>query len=160
MFIGLAVFGSLSDKLLTKYAGTGEKKPEYRLPPMIVAGAFIPIGLFIYGWTAEYQVFWFWPIFGTGILGLGLLGIFMCIQTYLIDAYTIHAASAVAANTILRSLAGALLPLAGPPLYQNLGLGWGNSLLGFISVAMLPVPWLFAKYGESIRKNPRFQPKL
>lgn len=81
----------------------------------------------------------------------------MPIQTYLIDAFTIHAASAIAANTVLRSLCGALLPLAGPKMYATLGLGWGNSLLGFVAVAMLPIPWLFYKYGERIRTHPRFQ---
>jgi hypothetical protein len=82
----------------------------------------------------------------------------MCIQTYLVDAFTLYAASAIAANTIIRSLVGALLPLAGPSLYQKLGLGWGNSLLGFIATAMIPIPYLFYKYGERIRKDPRFQP--
>lgn len=81
----------------------------------------------------------------------------MSIQTYLIDAYTLYAASAIAANTIFRSLVGAILPLAGPSLYARLGLGWGNSLLGFIAVAMIPIPWFFIKYGERIRKHPRFQ---
>ena len=81
----------------------------------------------------------------------------MPIQTYLIDAFTIHAASAIAANTVLRSLCGALLPLAGPKMYATLGLGWGNSLLGFVAVTMLPIPWLFYKYGQRIRTHPRFQ---
>ena len=81
-------------------------------------------------------------------------------QTYLVDAFTLHAASALAANTVLRSLIGALLPLAGQQMYDTLGLGWGNSLLAFISVAMCPIPWIFYRYGERIRKNPRFQVKL
>ncbi len=37
----------------------------------------------------------------------------MAMQTYLIDAFTRYAASAVAANTVLRSLFGGLLPLSG-----------------------------------------------
>ena len=84
----------------------------------------------------------------------------MPIQTYLVDAYALYAASAIAANTIWRSAFGAILPLAGQPMYQALGLGWGNSLLGFIAVAMLPIPYLLTKYGERIRTNPKFQPRL
>jgi hypothetical protein len=38
----------------------------------------------------------------------------MPISTYLIDAFTIYAASALAANAVLRSLMGALIPLPGP----------------------------------------------
>ena len=73
-------------------------------------------------------------------------------QTYLIDVFGSEAAaSALAALTLVRSLAGAFLPLAGPPLYKALGLGWGNSLLGFIGLAFTPVPWFFYKYGERIR---------
>ncbi|MCJ1246989.1 hypothetical protein MMC30_004200 [Trapelia coarctata] len=175
MFVGIAIVGGISDYLVKRLSANGEMKPEYRLPPMIPGFFCIPTGLFIYGWTTEKQVFWFVPIFGSSLVGLGLLATFvgspahllmvdfadhkrqMPIQTYLIDAFTIHAASAIAANTVLRSLAGALLPLAGPKMYATLGLGWGNSLLGFIAVAMLPIPWLFYKYGERIRTNPRFQ---
>jgi hypothetical protein len=80
----------------------------------------------------------------------------MPISSYLIDAFTIYAASAIAANTVLRSLVGALLPLAGPSMYEALGLGWGNSLLGFLALAMVPIPILFWKYGERLRISKRF----
>lgn len=81
----------------------------------------------------------------------------MTISTYLVDAYTIYAASAMAANTVFRSLVGALLPLAGGPMYKALGLGWGNSLLGFISLALAPLPVIFYIYGERIRKSTLFR---
>lgn len=81
----------------------------------------------------------------------------MCTATYLVDAYTIYAASAIAANTVLRSLLGALLPLAGSKMYQTLGLGWGNSLLAFIALALAPVPLLFYRYGERIRNSKIFK---
>jgi hypothetical protein len=84
----------------------------------------------------------------------------MCLQTYLIDAFVMYAASAVAANTVLRSLLGGLLPLSGLKMYDALGFGWGNSLLGFIALALVPVPVLFVIYGERIRKHPKFQLKL
>jgi hypothetical protein len=80
----------------------------------------------------------------------------MPIMTYLVDAYTIFSASVIAANTVLRSLLGALLPLGGPSMYKALGLGWGNSLLGFIALAMVPLPMVFWKYGERIRTSKRF----
>lgn len=81
----------------------------------------------------------------------------MTIQTYLVDAFTVHAASAIAANTVLRSVFGAVLPLAGLDMYDKLGLGWGNSLLGFVALAFIPVPVFFRLKGERIRTNPRFQ---
>lgn len=77
----------------------------------------------------------------------------MPVQLYLIDACgPKKAASALAANTILRSIAAGLLPLAGTPLYDKLGLGWGNSLLGFLAIMFLPVPWLLYRYGRRLRE--------
>ncbi len=72
---------------------------------------------------------------------------------YLVDAFTVYAASALAASAVMRSVAGALLPLAGLPLYDNLGAGWGNSLLAFIALALAPTSLLLLKYGEAIRKR-------
>lgn len=64
---------------------------------------------------------------------------------YLVDAFTVFAASSLAANTVVRSVAGAVLPLAGLSMYDALGLGWGNSLLGFIALALAPLPFWISK---------------
>jgi hypothetical protein len=74
-------------------------------------------------------------------------------NVYLIDVFTVYAASAMAANTVLRSVVAAVLPLAGPKMYKALGYGWGSSLLGFVAIAFLPVPLIFIKYGERLRTN-------
>ncbi|OAA45877.1 Major facilitator superfamily domain, general substrate transporter [Beauveria brongniartii RCEF 3172] len=167
--LGVAYFSSASDRYIKKKAkeagdlaaddddGDGEEgmvrrrpsvgaiKPEYRLPPLRLGAVLLPVGLFIYGWTAQYKVHWIVPIIGTTIMG--------SLQLYLVDTFTIYAASALAANSVVRSLLGAVLPLAGGPMYEKLGLGWGNSLLAFIAVALIPVPWLFMRYGEFLRKR-------
>lgn len=72
-------------------------------------------------------------------------------MNYLVDTFDIYSASALAANMVLRSLGGAFLPLAGEDMYDALGLGWGNSLLAFISLALVPVPFVIFKYGHRIR---------
>lgn len=84
----------------------------------------------------------------------------MTVQSYLVDAFTIYAASAMAANTIVRSLFGGILPLSGLKMYVALGYGWGNSLLGFIALAMVPVMWFFEKKGKWLRESPRFKLNL
>jgi hypothetical protein len=81
----------------------------------------------------------------------------MASAMYLVDAYTVHAASVTAASTIFRCLLGAVLPLAGPEMYHALGLGWGNSLLGFIAVVFIPVPLVLYIYGERIRSTKLFK---
>ncbi|KAI0105033.1 major facilitator superfamily domain-containing protein [Nemania sp. FL0031] len=132
-------------------------KPEHRLISLPLGAILLPAGLFLYGWTAQYEIHWIVPIIGMGITGIGSIVIFMGILSYLIDAYTIYSASAIAANSIVRSIASAVLPLAGLPLYQNLGVGWGNSVLGFIAVAFIPVSFLVLKHGGYLRQ--RFEVK-
>ena len=55
-------------------------------------------------------------------------------------------------RTFFRSILGTFLPLAGPPLYTSLGLGWGNSVLGFIAVALVPIPILLYRYNVLISR--------
>ncbi|KNG49246.1 proteasome component pre4 [Stemphylium lycopersici] len=162
MIVGMVALGILSDKIIVKQQAKGDVKPEHRLPLFLtLPGAIgLPVGVFVYGWAVEYKVHWIVPIIFTAFIGLGNLTAMMTIQTYLVDAFTIHAASAIAANTVLRSIFGAFLPLSGLSMYDALGLGWGNSLLGFISLAFIPVPVLFKFYGERIRTNKRFQVQL
>ncbi|KAH7391923.1 major facilitator superfamily domain-containing protein [Pyrenochaeta sp. MPI-SDFR-AT-0127] len=159
MIVGMAVLGVVSDRIIRKQQAKGNVKPEHRLPLILtLPGAVgLCIGVFVYGWTTYYRVHWIVPIIATSFIGLGNLTAMMTIQTYLVDAFTFHAASAIAANTVLRSVFGAVLPLSGLSMYDALGLGWGNSLLGFISLAFIPVPILFRYYGERIRTNPKFQ---
>ena len=153
--VGLAVVGLTSDKIvihLTRKNG-GKFESEMRLPAMVFHACFIPISFFWYGWSADKKAHWLVPIIGMVPFSFGMIGIFLPIQTYLIDCFTTYAASAIAALTASRSLVGALLPLAGGPMYKSLGLGWGNSVLGFIALACIPIPVFFSKYGKGIRKR-------
>ncbi|KAI1060387.1 hypothetical protein LB506_007150 [Fusarium annulatum] len=150
--IGVITFAKLSDRLLN--AKEAQCRPEPRLIMMMFVSPMFPIGLFIYGWTTEFKVHWVVPIIGTAICGPGAVIINSSSQTYIIDIFGPQAAaSALAAITLLRNLTGAFLPLAAPALYANLGLGWGNSVLAFITVAFIPVPIYFYLYGASLRKR-------
>lgn len=118
----------------------------------IPCAVLFPVGLFWYGWSAEARVFWLMPDIGAGILAVGTISGYYAIQTYVIDSYQKYAASAVAAITALRSLCGFGFPLFAPTLYDNLGYGWGNSLLAFIAIAIgVPAPWFFWTYGKRLR---------
>ncbi|KJK63059.1 MFS like protein [Aspergillus parasiticus SU-1] len=131
----------------------GATKPEFRLESLIYGAIAIPIGFFIYGWTAQYHVDSAVPIVATGIVGFGVMFTFIPFNVYMIDAYTKYAASAIAAGNILRSLSAALLPLVGVPLYNRLGYGWGNSLLAFVSLGLGAMSLLFRRYGEEWRRK-------
>ena len=155
---GVFAVGALSDRFLKAKIAAGKTvKPEDRLPFALIIPAvlLLPAGLFIYGWGAEKHVHWILPQIGTAFIGFGMMIVMMCIQVYLVDAFPVHAASVTAANAVLRSLLGALLPLVGLDLYDAIGLGWGNSVLGFLALGLAPIPVLFAIFGEKIRTNPK-----
>ncbi|KAB8242349.1 major facilitator superfamily domain-containing protein [Aspergillus flavus] len=157
--IGISCFGALSDKIqnILIARNNGQAEPEFRLPPLIPGSFLIPIGLFWYGWSTQMHIHWIMPIIGLGWVGCGMIATLLPIQAYLVDAFGEYAASAIAANTVVRSIVGAFLPLAGPSMYATLGLGWGNSLLGFVALGLLPVPVVFYFYGKKIRMNSRYQ---
>ncbi|KAJ5182789.1 hypothetical protein N7492_000405 [Penicillium capsulatum] len=153
--LSLFVIAMTSDRLVVKLTARngGKFECEMRLPMMIIFACILPISFFWYGWSADKHVHWIVPILGMLPFGLGMMGVYMPIQTYIIDCYPEYAASANATLTATRSLVGALLPLAGPAMFKALGLGWGNSLLGFIALAFVPVPILFNKFGKTIRER-------
>lgn len=158
-FLGTQICAPLNDKfyrrLKAKNGGVG--KSEYRIPLMVPGALLIPIGLFIYGWTAQYKTHWIGPNIGAAIFAAGTIMVFQCCQTYIVDAYTRYAASAVASTTVLRSLCGFGFPLFAPYMYNALGYGWGNSLLAFIALALgVPAPFLLWKYGERLRMKSKF----
>ncbi|OAL32814.1 hypothetical protein AYO20_07771 [Fonsecaea nubica] len=131
-------------------------EPEYRLPPAMFGGILVPIGLFWFGWTTYSSVHWIVPIIGSAVFGIGLFLAFTGILTFLVDAYPGFAASAVAANCLVRLLFAGAFPLFGTQMYQNLNYQWASSLLGFLALACVPLPFFFYRYGKKIRSRSRF----
>lgn len=124
-----------------------------RLANTIYFAPCIPLSLFIYAWTARASVHWIVPCLSFLPFGMGMGSIFVTCQTYAADAFLTTAASAVAVLVFMRSIFGAFLPLIGPNVYETLGLGWGNSLLGFLAILVTPVPFAFLKWGGRVRNK-------
>ncbi|KZF21471.1 MFS general substrate transporter [Xylona heveae TC161] len=136
----------------------GRVIPEERLPPMILGAIIFPPGLFWFAWTSNKHILWVPQVISGIPIGMGVLMIFMQGLNYLIDVYLMHANSAIAANTLLRSAAGAGFPLFAAPMFHNLGVAWATSLLAFLLVAMAPVPIIFFFYGKKIRQWSKYSP--
>lgn len=84
-------------------------------------------------------------------MGLGFFTIFQAALNYLIDTFQSVAASAVAANTFLRSVFAGCFPLFATAMFRNLGVPWASSVLGFFAIALIPIPYLFYIFGPRIR---------
>lgn len=41
-------------------------------------------------------------------------------------------------------------------VYERLGIDWATSLLGFIALALMPVPWVFFKFGPQLRAKSKY----
>ncbi|KAK7935433.1 hypothetical protein PG985_000928 [Apiospora marii] len=134
----------------------GNAPPEARLPPAIVGSVLLPIGLFWFAWTNGLDVHWIVPIIASGFFGAGLVLVFLSLMNYLVDSYVVYAASVLASNAVLRSLLGAAFPLFTTNMYSNLGIHWASTIPAFLSLACLPFPFLFWKYGAEIRMKCKY----
>ncbi len=84
--------------------------------------------------------------------------IFVAYLSYLVDTYLMYAASAIAANTIVRSAVGSTAPLFTDYMFTALGIGGGGSLIGGVACLLAVIPFAFYKYGRRIRVRSRFAP--
>lgn len=168
-FIGILIgvlIGSITIVITTKTRFARKLKkhgkviPEERLPPMILGAFILPIGLFWFAWTSSPHITWVPQVMSGIFIGWGILMIFLQGLSYIIDVYMWNANSAIAANTILRSLAGGGFPMFATAMYHTLGVAWATSLLGFLCIAMIPAPILFFIYGNKIRKMSKFSPSV
>ncbi|KAL8921019.1 MAG: hypothetical protein Q9208_005910 [Pyrenodesmia sp. 3 TL-2023] len=126
-------------------------RPEIRLQPAMVGAFFIPVCLFWFGWSARPSVHWIMPIIGSTFFSMGSFLLFMAVFSYLGDAYPKYVASVFAGNDLIRSVVGAAFPLFANSMYRKLGVDWASSMLGFLSIAFIPIPFVLYFYGKRIR---------
>ncbi|KAF2087021.1 MFS general substrate transporter [Saccharata proteae CBS 121410] len=125
-----------------------QRRPEDVLFPAMVASPFLPTSLFWFGWSAEKHVHWICPVIAIAVYGWATFLVFNSCLFYLINVYGhLYGASAAAANRLLSLLLGIAFPLFALPMYRNLGVGWASSLLGFMALILVPMPWIFYKHG-------------
>ncbi|OJD17080.1 hypothetical protein AJ78_02780 [Emergomyces pasteurianus Ep9510] len=157
MLIAMAI-NIVYDKRYQKIARDhgGFAPPEARLPICIIGGVSIPIGLFWFAWTNSPSVHFLASIAAGIPFGLGMVLVFLGVINYLIDSYTIYAASVLAANSVLRSLFGAAFPLFTRYMFEGLGIHWASTIPAFLALACVPFPFIFYKYGASIRRRCKF----
>ena len=160
-----------------KEGRSGVVAPEHRLYAAMMGSFGVPVGLFWFAWTSRAEVHWISPVLATVPFAWGNICVFTSATLYLIDVYgPLNGASALAANGLVRYVAGAAFPLFTVQsesyilkdlvkgnsansilsVYDRLGIAWATSLLGFLSLTMLPIPWVLFKFGPQIRKKSHF----
>ncbi|KAI5820657.1 major facilitator superfamily domain-containing protein [Pyronema omphalodes] len=161
LFIGM-ISGILSDPFWARMQAkltarnNGVREPEFRLLSGVLGGILVPIGIFWFSWTTFPSIHWIVPIIASVFFGIGTLLVFSAVFTFLVEAYPLYAASALAANSFVRSCFAAGFPLFSGVLYQKLGNQWAGSVLGFLCLVMAPTMAAFMVWGKKIRANSRF----
>lgn len=140
----------------------------------LVFSAFFGIGKLSLGRVVE----WYDLSDTDHALSAGTTLAFQGILNYLTDTYVLYAASVLAgrsilrkatpdassysvlihnssltANDFMRAAFGAGAPLFSHGLFVNLGIDWGCTLLGLVSVLFIPLPFLLYKYGHIARQK-------
>lgn len=129
----------------------GKGVPEARMW-MARAGAIsIPVSLFWFGWTSYPSVHWIVPVIASAMFGAGIYIIILSILNYVVDSYQTYSASALAGVILVRNIVGAGFPLFATQMYNKLDYEWASSLLGFIAIMLVPIPFIFFYRGEIIR---------
>ncbi|PWY71678.1 putative MFS transporter [Aspergillus heteromorphus CBS 117.55] len=130
----------------------GQIMPEWRLPIAIPGAAAFSAGLFWLGWSGyKHTTHWIVPTLSGLLTGFGLLTMFLPSLAYLVEARERKSASAVAAHTFLRSVAGGGFPLFATYMFNELGVEWACTLLGCLGALLIPIPVLLYMFGARIR---------
>ncbi|KAG6028457.1 hypothetical protein E4U41_000665 [Claviceps citrina] len=135
---------------------TGKPYPEAQAPVMAIGAISTAVGQLGFAWTClPASIHWAVPIAFGVPFGCGNTIGFIYGSNYIAGAYGIYAASALAGNAVIRSIFGGTLPLAGPSMFAALSPQWAGTLLGLLEVAMIPIPFVFWRYGGRIRARSR-----
>lgn len=166
MFLGVLSIGVLvpiiyrmTVKELERARTQGEKmfNPEVRLWfCMLGAAPAIPISLFWMGWTANPNISIWSPIIASFVFGYGITGIFITAYMYIIDSYEVYSASALTFVSLVRYVIAGGMTVIGIPFYENVGVAHTCTILACIACVLVPIPYIFYKYGYIIRRKSKY----
>lgn len=170
MMIGATLSTVISiyqDRILARYLSTLPEtsrlrrsidlsSPEGRLYFACIESAFLPLGLFWFGWSQFSSIPWIVPALGVGCATMGIYSIYLATFNYLADTYHRYASSALAAQSFCRNILGGVFPLVTVQMFKGLTFQGAASLLGGLAALLTVVPWVLVFYGPQIRARSKF----
>lgn len=140
----------------TQKQGPRPRKPETVLIPALFACFGPAIGLLLFGWAARVEVHWIVPTLGIVIYPANVYVLMQCVFMYIPACYPRYAASVFAATDFTRSAFACGAVIFSRPLYVNLGIGRGSTLLAGLTIGCVVGIYLLFWFGESLRKRSKF----
>ncbi|VEU22363.1 DEKNAAC103608 [Brettanomyces naardenensis] len=131
--------------------------PEHTLLCCKFGSMTLAPALFWLAWSSRPDVHYMVPVASGVLFGFSLIQIFLSVLTYFALSYPpASVASAVAANNVLRYVVSCGFPLFTVQMLTRLHVDWGVSVFAFFALLLAPVPWIFTKYGERIRRVSKY----
>jgi len=142
--------------LIPDIKANGLRAQESRLVPALYNVFGAPIGLFLFAWTARASIHWIAPTIGIVIYGGTVFVVFQCMFVYVPLSYPQYAASLFAANDFFRSSFACGSILYARPLFINLGVSKGVTVLAGLSFIGVIGMFVLYYYGAKLRARSRF----
>lgn len=117
----------------------------------------LPATMFWWGWTSDTpHIHWISGMIALGVFTTAVFILMQCIFIYLPMSYPMYAASLFAANDFFRSaMAGAAIEF-GHPLYNNLGVGKGVSVMAGLCAGCVFGLYGLWYWGAKLRARSKF----
>ena len=96
---------------------------------------------------------WVGSAIAGGVFGFSTILIYVSANTYIVDSYSNYAASAIAAKTLMRSLIASAVPLYVNQMLHNMGFQYAGLLIALVACLIMPIPFVFFRYGGPIRSR-------
>ncbi|KAI0363222.1 MFS general substrate transporter [Pilatotrama ljubarskyi] len=128
---------------------------ETHLKVVIIACLCLPVSLFWFAWTSGPETHWMAPALAGIPFGYANTAIFFSFTAYTSRTYSLYASSAAAANTFFRSVVASIFPIIAHSVIDALGTKWGVTVFAFISLGMIPIPFIFVRFGPALRARSR-----
>ncbi|KAJ0413513.1 major facilitator superfamily domain-containing protein [Aspergillus carlsbadensis] len=134
-------------------------EPESVLRPALYASIGPPLALLLFGWASRPSIPWIVPTIGIAIYPACVFILMQCVFLYVPACYPQYAASVFAATDFTRSAFACGAVMFSRPLYVNLGIGSGCSLLAGLTVVCAVGVHVLYRVGEALRRRSRFEGK-
>lgn len=138
---------------------SGLGAPERYLIPGLFYTFLIPIGLFIFAWTARPDIHWIAPCVGIAISTIGINLVIQSLFMYLPMVYPQLVASLFAGNDLARSSLAAGAIHFSTPMFKGMGVDKAVSLLAGLTLACSGGIYVLYFFGASLRARSRFAAK-
>lgn len=129
----------------------GRRRPEYRLPAMILPAIIGPMGILLFGLSTANKTHWIGPAFGYGMQGFGLTAGSNILVTYTVDSYLPLAGEALVIVFTIRGVSGCLLSLYAYNWINAAGFANAFGQMVALQYFLILFTIVFFYYGQTIR---------